>query len=58
VCIGGAVAEIMAELGSGRLRRVGIRDVFCTEVAPYPELLRIHGLDAAGVESAARALVA
>jgi transketolase len=56
--LGGAVAEIMAELGSGRLRRVGIRDVFCTEVAPYPELLSIHGLDAAGVESAARALLA
>jgi transketolase len=56
--LGGAVAEVMAELGVGRLRRVGIRDVFCTEVEPYPELLRIHGLDAAGVESAARALLA
>jgi len=55
--LGGAVAEIMAELGTGRLRRVGVRDVFCTEVEPYPELLRIHGIDAAGVEGAVRALL-
>jgi transketolase len=54
--LGGAVAEVLAELGTGRLARVGIRDVFCTEVAPYPELLRIHGLDADGVARAARAL--
>jgi transketolase len=55
--LGGAVAEIMAELGVGRLARVGVRDVFCTEVAPYPDLLRIHGLDAAGIEKAARELL-
>ncbi|MFQ5667169.1 MAG: transketolase family protein [Candidatus Binatia bacterium] len=54
--LGGAVAEVLAELGTGRLARVGIRDVFCTEVEPYPELLRIHALDAAGIESAARQL--
>jgi transketolase len=56
--LGGAVAEVLAELGVGRLARVGIRDVFCTEVEPYPELLRIHGLDAAGIEAAARTLLA
>ena len=56
--LGGAVAEVMAELGVGRLARVGVRDVFCTEVEPYPELLRIHGIDAAGIESAARKLIA
>ena len=56
--LGGAVAEVMAEVGGGRLRRVGIRDVFCTEVAPYPELLRIHGIDAEGIEAAARELLA
>jgi transketolase len=55
--LGGAVAEVMAELGKGRLARVGIRDVFCTEVEPYPELLRIHGIDAAGIELAARRLM-
>jgi len=36
--------------------RVDLRDVFATEVAPYPELLRLHGLDD-GVETAARALL-
>jgi transketolase len=56
--LGGAVAEVMAELGAGRLARVGVRDVFCTEVEPYPELLRIHGIDAAGIEAAARKLMA
>jgi transketolase len=55
--LGGAVAEVIAECGVGRLARVGIRDVFCIEVEPYPELLRIHGIDAAGVEAAARALL-
>jgi transketolase len=55
--LGGAVAEILAELGSGRLRRVGVRDRFCTEVVPYPELLRIHQIDAAGVERAVRELI-
>jgi transketolase C-terminal domain/subunit len=48
------VAEVLAELATGRLARVGLRDVFATEVAPYPELLRLHGLDVAGVEAAAR----
>ena len=55
--LGGAVAEILAELGTGRLRRVGVRDRFCTEVVPYPELLRIHGIDAAGVEAAVKELI-
>ena len=55
--LGGAVAEVLAELGTGRLARVGVRDVFCTEVAPYPDLLRIHGIDAAGIERAVRALL-
>jgi len=52
--LGSAVAEVLAECGAGRLRRVGVKDVFCTEVEPYPDLLRIHGLDAAGIAAAAR----
>lgn len=56
--LGGAVAEVLAELGVGRLARIGIRDVFCTEVEPYTELLRIHGLDAEGIASTTRALMA
>ncbi len=55
--LGGAVAEILAETGAGRLRRVGVRDRFCTEVAPYAELLRIHGIDADGVVAAVRELL-
>jgi transketolase len=55
--LGGAVAEILAELGAGRLARVGVRDVFCTEIAPHPDLLRIHGLDAGGIETAALELL-
>jgi transketolase len=55
--LGGAVAEVMAELGAGRLRRIGVRDVFCTEVEPYEELLRIHGIDAAAIEAAVRELL-
>ena len=55
--LGGAVAEILAEIGTGRLARVGVHDVFCTEVAPHAELLRIHGIDAAGIERAVRALL-
>lgn len=55
--LGGAVAEVLAELGAGRLARVGVRDVFCTEIAPYPELLRIHGIDAGGIVRAAQGLL-
>lgn len=55
--LGGAVAEILAEIGTGRLLRVGVHDVFCTEVAPHAELLRIHGIDAAGIERAVKSLL-
>jgi transketolase len=55
--LGGAVAEILAETGVGRLRRVGVRDRFVTEVAPYPDLLRICGIDADGVVAAVRELL-
>jgi transketolase len=55
--LGGAVAEVVAECGAGRLRRVGVADKFCTEVEPYFDLLRIHGIDAAGIEKAARDLL-
>jgi transketolase len=55
--LGSAVAEIVAETGVGRVWRVGIPDRFCTEIAPYKELLALCGLDAAGVEAAARELI-
>lgn len=55
--LGSAVSEIVAELGVGRVRRVGIPDRFVTEIAPYGELVSLCRLDAAGVEAAARELI-
>jgi hypothetical protein len=55
--LGGAVAEVPAELGVGRQRRIGVRDTFCTQVELYQELLRIVGIDAAGIEAGARGLL-
>jgi transketolase len=55
--LGGAVAEVLAEAGVGRLARVGVEDRFCTEVASYPELREIHGLTAEGIEKAALSLL-
>ncbi|MBI2764816.1 MAG: transketolase family protein [Chloroflexi bacterium] len=55
--LGSAVAEIVAEVGVGRVRRVGIPDRFCTEIGPYRELLALCGLDAASVEASARELI-
>jgi transketolase C-terminal domain/subunit len=55
--LGSAVSEIVAEIGVGRVRRVGIPDRFVTEIAPHAELVSLCGLDAAGVEAAARELV-
>ncbi len=56
--LGGAVAEVVAEIGSGRVVRLGVPDRFVTEIGPYPELLKLCGLDAASVESEVRKRVA
>ena len=56
--LGGAVAEVMAEAGVGKLRRIGVQDRFCTEIAPYQQLLEGAGLDASSIEAAAREFVA
>jgi transketolase len=51
--LGSAVAELMAESGSGaRLHRLGLRDVYA-HGASREYLLREHGLDAAGLIAAA-----
>ena len=47
--LGGAVAEVMAELGEGRLVRMGLKDEFVMDVAPYPEILEVIGLDARSI---------
>jgi transketolase len=56
--LGGAVAEVMAEEGGGaRLVRHGIKDEYSL-IAPPTHLYRHYKLDAAGVESVARSLLA
>ncbi len=47
--LGGAIAEVMAELGSGKLRRLGLKDEFVMDVVPYPDILKTVGLDSANI---------
>jgi transketolase len=47
--LGSAVAEVLAENGMGRLLRMGLRDEFVMDVAPYPDILGLVGLDAAAI---------
>lgn len=55
--LGSAVAEVLAEAGTGRLARVGVRDRFCTEVGSYAELCEMNGLTAEGIERAVLSLL-
>jgi transketolase len=55
--LGSAVAEVLAELGAGRLARVGVRDTFVLDVAPYPDLLARCGIDVPGIVAATRTLL-
>jgi transketolase len=55
--LGGAVAEVLAELGTGRLVRLGLKDEFVMDAMPYPEILGPIGLDAPGIAAAARSLL-
>jgi transketolase len=55
--LGGAVAEVMAELGTGRLVRVGLEDEFVMEVAHYPDILKLAGLDADSIAATASSLL-
>jgi transketolase len=55
--LGGAVAEVLAELGTGRLVRLGLDDEFVMEVADYPDILKLVGLDAASIAARAKALL-
>lgn len=55
--LGSAVAECIAEGGTGcRLARLGIPDLFSV-IGPPAELYHHHGYDAAGIENTALALV-
>ena len=55
--LGSAAAEIIAETGRGRLLRLGLKDKFVTEVAPYPEVLSIVGLDAGSISRAVISMI-
>lgn len=56
--LGGAVAEVVAELGTGRLVRLGLQDEFVMEVAAYPDILKLAGVDAGSIAAAAKSLLA
>jgi len=55
--LGGAVAEIMAERGKGRLLRLGLKDEFVMEVAPYPDILKLVGLDADSIAASVKSML-
>jgi transketolase len=55
--LGGAVAEVVAELGTGRLVRMGLEDEFVMEVADYPDILKLAGLDADSIAANASSLL-
>ncbi len=54
--LGGAVAEVLAEFGTGRLLRMGLQDTFVMDIAPYPEILEIVGLDALSIVAAVKSM--
>lgn len=54
--LGSAVCEIAAEMGCGRVRRIGVQDRF-GESAPYEALLAMNGITADHVCETARALL-
>ena len=41
--LGSAVCEVVAELGKGRVKRIGVQDQF-GQSAPYHELLKANGI--------------
>ena len=55
--LGSAVAEIVAELGSGKIKRLGMRDQF-GESGPYAKILEKNGVSADFIIKAAMNLLA
>jgi transketolase len=55
--LGGSVAEVLAELGTGRLVRMGLDDEFVMDVAAYPDILKLVGLDAEGIAATAESFL-
>jgi transketolase len=56
--LGGSVAEVLAELGTGRLVRIGLDDEFVMEVAAYPDILKLVGLDAGSIAETVESILA
>ena len=53
--LGSAVCEVVAEMGKGKVKRIGIQDQF-GESAPYERLMAKNGITAEGIVAAAKAL--
>jgi len=54
--LGSAVAEVIAEHGKGKLKRMGVQDRF-GESGPYEELLKINGFTVENIVSNAKKLI-
>ena len=54
--LGSAVAEVIAEAGKGRLKRIGIQDQF-GQSAPYERLLEMNGITVENIVAQAEALL-
>lgn len=57
--LGSAVAEVLADAGNSPIafKRIGIEDLFCSEVGNYEYLRRAHSLSIEGVVKAAQSLM-
>ena len=54
--LGSAVAEVVAETGKGRLKRIGVQDQF-GQSAPYERLLAMNGITVENIVAQAEALL-
>ena len=55
ITVGSAVCEVIAEMGTGKVKRIGIQDQF-GESAPYERLLAKNGITVEGIVAAAKSL--
>ena len=53
--LGSAVAEVIAEAGKGKLKRIGVQDQF-GQSAPYERLLAMNGITVENIVAQAEAL--
>lgn len=54
--LGSAVCEVVAEMGKGQVRRIGIQDQF-GQSAPYERLLEVNGISVKNIVSIAQELL-